>query len=108
MLGIIKMFIDFPGLVELIKLIYGVKVVEVKMEKKLVPGAVEGVTEGVAANIIENINEMENILQADIDQGTFCDSEDSDTSDNSWEAVKHRDQENDDTTLMEENAGRQN
>ena len=35
-------------------------------------------------------------------------SEDSDTSYNSLEAVKHRDQENDDTTLMEENAGRQN
>ena len=38
-LGIIKIFIDFPGLVEL-KLIYGMQVVEVKMEKKLVPGAV--------------------------------------------------------------------
>ena len=73
-LGIIKMFIDFPGLVELIKLIYGMQVVEVKMEKKLVPGAVEGLTEGVAANITENRNEMENILQADIDQEIFCDT----------------------------------
>ena len=120
------MFIDFPGLVDL-KLKSGVKVVEVKMEKKLVIGDVEGVADGVTGNIIENINEMENINKADIKEENIINivcvnsvinrkiseddfltveiSEDSDTSDHSWEAVKHRD--NDNTALMQ-NTGRQN
>ena len=102
------MFIDFPGLVDL-KLTFGV----------------EGVADG---NIIENINEMENIIKADIDEENTSDtvcvksvinkriseddfltvevSEDSDTSDHSWAAVKHRD--NDDNTALIENTGRQN
>ena len=70
-LGIIKMFIEFPGLLEL-KLIYGVEVVEVTRDTKLVLGDVDTDSVREGGSIIENINVLENSLKTDIDEENNC------------------------------------
>ena len=129
-LGIIKMFIEFPGLLKL-KLMYGVEVVEEGRDEQIGHCDVDSEAEGVAGNIIENINVLENILKTDIDEEnnseTVCDtsvisrrisedgvdyltvkiSEDIEGSEHSWEALKHGDNKKDDKPMIE-HMGRQN
>ena len=126
-LGIIKMFIEFPGLLEL-KRMYGVEVVEETVDDKLVLGDVDSVAEVVAGTIIENRNALENILQTGIENNsdivcaksvisrrisedgvdylTVEISEDSDASEHSWEVLKHSDHEKDNKPMIE-HMGRQ-